>query len=90
MAMTLEAWSSVCKDGMYESHIYIVCIHNPPKNYHKTILLVNSAESESENDTGPLMRNAACQWSPQPEMHTNVDSDSKSYDDATKEAVLGS
>lgn len=50
---------------------------------------MNLAESESENDTGPLMRNAACQWSPQPDLNTNLDSDSKSYDDATKEAVLG-
>ena len=52
-------------------------------------MIINLAESGSENEAGPLMRNAACQWSPQPELYSNIDSDNKSVDDTTKEAVLG-
>lgn len=57
--------------------------------YLATQLADLTAESGSENDSGPLMRNAACQWSPQPEIYANYDSDAKNCDEETREAVLG-
>nr|XP_039266870.1 uncharacterized protein LOC120342204 isoform X2 [Styela clava] len=46
-----------------------------------------TADSGSENDI-PLMRNASCQWSPQPDTYNYFDSDNKSYNEETKDAVL--